>query len=215
MKLFFRNRAISSIKHTEIIKLIELKAKKSPESASRLFNYLSDLWKFATMRDYCDFNIITNLDKKYIIPSRIVKYYAKITDKNILAELANAIFYLYKGDYSTRNALRFVLHLPLRAENLVNLKWVYIDFKNKILTIPRNLMKSKDPNLPNFKIPLTPQVIKILNEQKLFTSKIYVFKTSGYQDTPINSETSNRALQRMGFNDESRGRKIRLYSFRV
>ncbi len=213
VKPFFKGRVIASIKHPEIIKLLELKAKRSPESASRLFNYLNDLWKFATMRGYCDFNIIANLDRKYIIPPRRAKHYPKIVDPAILSELTNAI-YSYKGDYSTRNALRLVLHLPLRAENLVSLKWEYVDFEAKMLTIPRHLMKSKDPNLPDFKMPLTPQVIEILNEQKLFTGEIYVFKTSGYKDTPINPETPNRALQRMGFNDESRGRKIRLHGFR-
>jgi integrase len=213
VKPFFKGRLISSITHPEIVKLLEMKAIKALESANRIFTYLNNLWQYATMKGYCDFNIIANIHKKTILPTPKVKNYSKITDTEILKELVNSI-YTYKGDYSTKNALKFVLHLPLRALNLVNLKWDYIDFDNRLLTIPRNLMKLKDINLSDFKMPLTPQVIEILQEQKLFSDGQYVFKTSGYADAPISPETPNRALERMGFNDETMGRKIRLHGFR-
>jgi integrase len=213
VKPFFKGRLISSITHPEIVKLLEMKAIKAPESANRIFTYLNNLWQYATMKGYCEFNIIANIHKKTILSTPKVKNYSKITDPKILKELVNSI-YTYKGDYSTKNALKFVLHLPLRALNLVTLKWDYIDFENRLLTIPRELMKLKDINLSDFKMPLTPQVIEILQEQKLFSDGQYVFKTSGYTDAPIHPETPNRALERMGFNDEAMGRKIRLHGFR-
>ncbi len=213
VKPFFKGRLISSIKHPEIVKLLEMKAIKAPESASRLFQYLNNLWQFSTMKGYCDFNIIANIHKKTILTPTKKKNYPKITDTQTLKELIQAI-YSYKGSYSAKNALKFVLHLPLRADNLANLKWEYIDLDKKLLTIPRHLMKAKDENMPDFEMPLTPQVIEILEEQRLFASGTFVFKTDGYADVPIHPETPNRALQRMGFNDESIGRKIRLHGFR-
>lgn len=213
VKPFFKGRLISSIEHPEIVKLLEMKAIKAPESASRLFQYLNNLWQYATMQGYCKFNIIANIHKKTILKPRKKKNYAKITDIKILKELINKI-YNYQGEYSTKNALKFVLHLPLRANNLINLRWEYIDFQNKILTIPRHLMKAKDENMPDFIMPLTHQVIEILEEQKLFTSGAFIFQANGYADEPISAETPNRALERLGFNDESIGRKIRLHGFR-
>ena len=213
VKPFFKGRLISSIKHPEIVKLLEMKAIKAPESASRLFQYLNNLWQYATMKGYCDFNIIANIHKKTILTTQKKKNYSKITDPEALKELIQAI-YTYKGGYTTKNALKFVLHLPLRANNLINLKWEQIDFDKNILTIPRNLMKAKDENMPDFIMPLTHQVIEILEEQKLFASGTFVFKTDGYADVPISSETPNRALERMGFNDEAIGKKIRLHGFR-
>jgi integrase len=141
----------------------------------------------------------------------------KITDLEILKELVNAI-YNYNGGYSLRNALKFVLHVPLRAENLCNLKWSYIDFEKNILTIPREEMKLKNINLEDFKMPLTNEVIAILNEQKQIQTKFtdlkeYVFLGTNHTD-PINKESPNRALERLGFNDEKRGCKIRLHGFR-
>lgn len=213
VKPFFKGRLISSIKHPEIVKVLELKAIRAPESASRLYTYLNNLWQFATMKGYCDFNIIANIHKKTVLTPPQKKNYPKITEPTALKELIQAI-YKYKGSHTTRNALRLVLHLPLRAENLTNLKWEQIDFDKKTLTIPRKLMKVKDVNTLDFTMPLTDQVIEILNEQKLFADGTFVFKTDGCADVPISSETPNRALQRMGFNDETQGRRIRLHGFR-
>lgn len=213
VKPFFKGRLISSIKHPEVVKLLELKALKAPESASRLFQYLNNLWQFATMKGYCDFNIIANIHKKTILTPPKKKNYAKITDTETLKELIKSI-YSYKGSYSTKNALKFVLHLPLRADNLVKLRWQQIDFDKKLLTIPRHEMKIKDDKVSDFVMPLIPQVIEILEEQRLFADGIFVFKTDGYADVPISPETPNRALQRMGFNNEEAGRKQRLHGFR-
>ncbi len=213
VKPFFKGRLISTIKHPDIVKLLEMKAIKASESASRLFTYLNNLWQFATMKGYCDFNIIANIHKKTILTPQKKKNYAKITNQEALKELIQAI-YTYKGSYSTKNALKFVLHLPLRADNLVNLKWEYIDLKNKLLTIPRHDMKAKDENMPDFTMPLTDAVIEILQEQRLFATGTFIFKTDGYADAPISAETPNRALERMGFNDEAKGRKTRLHGFR-
>lgn len=213
VKPFFKGRLISTIKHPEIVKLLELKAIKAPESASRLFQYLNDLWQYSTMKGYCEFNIIANIQKKAIITAPKKKHYSKITDPTILKELIQAI-YSYKGSYTTRNALKFVLHLPLRASNLINLKWEQIDFENNLITIPRELMKAKDENMPDFIMPITKQVKEILDEQRLFATGTFIFKTDGYADVPICIETPNRALQRMGFNDEVAGKKIRLHGFR-
>ena len=209
----FINRTIASIKHPELVKILEMKSKKAPESASRLLSYLNNLWQFATTKGYCDFNIVTNIHKKSILTPRKQKHYSKITDSKTLKMLINQI-YNYKGSYSTRNALRFVLHLPLRANNLVNLKWEYIDFKKKTLTIPRNAMKVKNENMPNFVMPLTNEVISILEEQKIFSNGTFIFNADGYADVAICPETPNRALERMGFNDEVAGTKIRLHGFR-
>jgi len=209
----FKNRTIDSITHDELVKILEMKNIKAPESASRLLSYLNNLWQYATTKGYCDFNVVSNIHKASIISKRIKKHYAKITDEASLKMLVEKI-YTYKGSYSTKNALKFVLHVPLRANNLVNLKWEYIDFRNKTLTIPRQKMKVKNINIPDYKMPLTDEVISILEEQKLFSGGEYIFAADGYADEPIHTETPNRALQRMGFNDEKAGTKIRLHGFR-
>jgi len=76
-------------------------------------------------------------------------------------------------------------------------------------------MKVKNPNLPPFRLPLTEEVINILESQKeysiLYTSlKEFVFMGTD-NIKPINTESPNQALRRMGFAAE---KKQTLHSFR-
>ena len=208
----FSTRNIEEIDHTEIIIIIENKALQTPETSRRLFTYLNDLWQFAVSRKYCKHNIVADIHKKSTLPTVKKVNYPKIVDTSILSELINAL-YKYHGHYTTKNALKFVLHVPLRASNLVALRWNCIDFENATLTIPRQEMKSKDKNVDDFKLPLTDEAIAILKEQYLYTSnKEYVFVADS--GVHLNQETPNRALERLGFNDDARGRRQRLHSFR-
>ncbi len=205
----FENRNMDDISHTEIKKVIDIKAIQTPATARKLYTFLNDLWAFAVDENLCKNNVVANIRKKNLPKVKRV-HYSKIVDDGILKELIQKI-YSYHGHYSTRNALKFVLHVPLRAQNLATLKWTYIDLEKATLTIPRELMKVTDENYDDFKLPLTPHVVEILNEQYLFTShKEYVFTND--KGNHLNPESPNKALKIMGFNES--GRKQRLHGFR-
>ncbi|KAB7886425.1 tyrosine-type recombinase/integrase [Poseidonibacter ostreae] len=212
---YFKDKHIKDITKLELLHVLEEKEKTAKETASRLFNYLSNLWGYAVLKDYCEHNFLANINKNdVLIEKRVAANYEKITDEETFKELVIKI-YNYKGTVSIKNALRFVLHVPLRAHNLCNLKWEYIDFKEKILTIPRDIMKVKNPNLPPFKVPLTDEAINILKSQKEYSTLYTPLKEFVFMGTsnikPINSESPNQALRRMGFAAE---KKQTLHSFR-
>ncbi len=213
IKPILKNKHIKDIEIKDIIKILEIKQLKAREVASKIFNYLDNLFRYAVLKGYCERNILTDIRKSDIVKPKKVRHFPKITDEKILKELIVSI-YTYKGSLSLRNVMKLVLHIPLRAENLCNLKWNYINFDEQSLTIPRNEMKVKNDNLDDFKIPLTNEVINILNEQKLFTGhQEYIFLGRDNR-SPINKESPNKALKILGFNDEEKGRKIRLHGFR-
>jgi integrase len=208
----FKNRHIKDIKHKEIVDLIKNKQRATEETANRIYRILEKIWKFAVTCGYCENSVFMNIDKESIIHKRVKKHYPKITDEKILKEFVNSI-YNYHGSHIIRASILFAIHLPLRAENLCNLKWEYIDFDKKLLTIPRELMKAKNPNLPDFIMPLTDSVINILSEIKPYTSHTeYIFTENKHK--PINPVSPNRAIERMGYNDENQGRKTRLHGLR-
>ncbi len=214
---FVRKKHIKDINIDDIIKIIDLKKLSAPEIASRLFNNLDNLFRYAVLKRYCNRNLLADIRKSDIIKARTTKNMSKITNKEILKELIQAI-YTYKGGYSLRNALKLVLHVPLRADNLCNLKWKYINFDKKIITIPRQYMKLKNINMNDFIMPLSSEVINILNEQKTIQTQYTELKEFVFlgkdNNNSINKESPNRALQRMGFNNEQKGNKIRLHGFR-
>ncbi|KAB7891547.1 tyrosine-type recombinase/integrase [Poseidonibacter ostreae] len=212
---YFENKHIKDITKLELFHVLEEKEKTAAETASRLFNYLIDLWSYAVTHEYCKYNYLANIKKKHVLTKkRTPMNYEKITDEKTFKELINSI-YSYKGMPSIRNALRLVIHIPLRASNLCNLKWEHIDFENKTLTIPRELMKVKNLNLPDFRLPLTDEVINILQEQKELMTKYtelkeYVF-IGANNIKPIAEESPNAALIRLGY---TATKKHTLHSFR-
>jgi integrase len=212
---FLKNKHIRDITKDDILKIIKIKEIQAPNVASKIFVFFKSLFNYAVFKGYVTKNIFENTKeekKNYIKPQQTI-HFSKITDEKILKELVNDI-YNYRGMHSIRNALKFVLNIPLRAENLCNLKWSYIDFDKKLLTIPRNEMKVKNINLSDFKMPLTDEVINILKEQQIFSGhQEWVFLGTNNSD-PINNESPNGALKRMGYNDERKGTKQRLHSFR-
>ncbi|MCT7464195.1 MULTISPECIES: tyrosine-type recombinase/integrase [Aliarcobacter] len=210
---YFKNKHISEITIPDVVKVLELKILQSYDVTSKIFSYLDSLFRYSVLNGLCERNILNDIKKGDIVPSRKSRHFPKITDVRIFKELVKAI-YIYKGSHSIRNALRLVLHLPFRAENVCNMKWKYIDFDKKSITIPRNQMKIKDINLQDFCLPLSDEVINILREQEQFSGhQEWVFLGTSNR-TPINSESPNKALKIMGFNDETTGRKITMHGFR-
>ena len=210
---FLKNKHIKEIAIKDVVKILEIKLLQSHDVATKIFSYLDSLFRYAVYKGYCDRNILNDIKRGDIIPSKKYRHYSKITDIDKFKELVNAI-YTYSGSHSVRGALKLVLHLPFRAENVCNLKWEYVDFEKKIITIPRSEMKIKDINLDNFRLPMSQEVGNILRDQ---------YEISGYQEwvflgtnnrSPINSESPNKALKIMGFNDEVNGKKITLHGFR-
>ena len=210
---FLKSKHIKEIEISDVVKILESKLLQSYDVSSKIFSYLDSIFRYAVLKGYCDRNILNDIRKGDIIPSRKSRHFPKITDIAIFKELVNAI-YTYKGSHSIRNALRLVLHLPFRAENICNMKWEYIDFDKNAIIIPRNQMKIKDINLQDFKLPLSNEVINILKEQEQISGhQEWVFLGTNNR-SPINSESPNKALKIMGFNDETTGRKITMHGFR-
>ena len=204
---------ISEIRHEDLFKAIKAKEVQTPETAKRLYQDAKLIWEFAISCGYTE--IMTPLKiRKSALPKPQIKHYAKITDESVLKELLQEIEN-YKGQPITRFMLRFVTLIPLRAENLCKLRWEQIDLEKGILTIRRSEMKVKDGNLPDFVVPLPKQAIEVLKEVHVLTGwGTWVFHGLQNIHAPINTETGNKALRIMGFNDEEAGRKQTLHSFR-
>src|SRR5690606_7235326 len=112
---FFKNIHIKDIEPKHIIKVIDIKQIQAREVALKIYNYLDNLFRYSVMQGYCSRNIMQDIRKRDILKPERVKHYSKITDEKTLKELINTI-YLYNGSHSTRNALRLVLHIPLRTD---------------------------------------------------------------------------------------------------
>lgn len=209
------SKPIGGIHHSEILKTLNIKSIVSPEITDKMLGWCKRVWSFATSHGYCEYNVIVNISRE-ILPKVKVKHYPKITDEKILGQLLRDIDN-YKGSPIVRNALRLYPYTMLRAENLTALKWEYIDFEKKILTIPRNQMKVKDKNLDDFKLPLVDTAILILRDIEEITrwgNNQYVFHGVSNFNNSLNKESCNKALRVIGYNDEAAETKQTQHSFR-
>lgn len=201
---------IGQIKHHQITDLLKEKAKETEYTAKRLKQFLGRVWLFSVTSGYCEKNIIENISDE-VLPSPKVKHIDKITDEKLLGKLLTDIDG-YTGNTVVRAALQFVTYTMLRASTLVTLKWEYVDFENKTITIPREQMKVKDQNLNNFTMPLVDQAMAVLEELKPISGwSEYIFSIDG---KPINKESGNKALRTLGYNDAAKGLKQTMHSFR-
>lgn len=221
------DKTMSSISKEEIIACIKnvpnIHLKKGhkavdnkADTARRLFGICQQLWQWAAMNSRTEENITRLIEINLIVAkSKYTRHYSKITNEKDLGELLRAIDN-YSGDgILVRNALKLLSILSLRSENLVTLRWEMINYDNMTLTIPRKEMKNKDPNLPDFTLPLPTQAIIILQDiQKITGFGKWVFH--GFKDMTkhMNAETCNKALRSLGFTDEVSGKKQTSHSFR-
>jgi len=64
---FFEDKHIKDITKLELLEVLERKEETAPETASRLFNYLSNLWSYAVLKDYCNYNFLANINKNDVL----------------------------------------------------------------------------------------------------------------------------------------------------
>lgn len=207
------NRAIKSINHIELAEIIKEIGNETPPTAKIISQLLNRIFKFAVSSGYTDFNVMANVDTKTLIPRVKVEHYGKLTEKEDLKELFKAV-YNYPFFESIKNALKLCLHIPLRAKPLSLIKWQYIDFKNRTITIPREDQKNKNKDLGNFILPLSDEVISILQDQaKLSRAYEYVFINQSF-NSHIHKDSPTQMLKRLEFKDPLTNKPITLHSFR-
>ena len=208
-----KDRGIKSITHGEIADILKETSKTTPQTAEIINQILNRVFLFAVSSGYAEVNIMANIDAKSLIPKTKVEHYAKLTERQDLKGFFNAI-YDYPHFETIKNAMKLCLHLPLRAAPLSRLKWDYVDFDRRLLTIPRAEQKIKRSEIGDFKLPLSDEVMRILEDQaKLSRAYEHIFINSHFTGH-IHKDTATNAIKGFNFRDRQTGRVVTLHSLR-
>ena len=208
-----KDRGIKSITHGEIADILKETSKTTPQTAEIINQILNRVFLFAVSSGYAEVNIMANIDAKSLIPKTKVEHYAKLTERQDLKAFFNAI-YDYPHFETIKNAMKLCLHLPLRAAPLSRLKWDYVDFNRRLLTIPRAEQKIKRSEIGDFKLPLSDEVMRILEDQaKLSRAYEHIFINSHFTGH-IHKDTATNAIKGFDFRDRQTGRVVTLHSLR-
>ena len=97
----------------------------------------------------------------------------------------------------TRALIEWQLHTMTRSNESAKARWDEIDFENKFWIIPGERMKMGREHI----IPLTPQTLSILDVLKQFRKPFseYLFPSNINPKKHINTETVNKVLRRIGY----------------
>ena len=176
----------------EIIKpLIDL---RKLETAGRLRAEISAIFDYAIVHGVTDYNPSQAVARQ--IPKKVVTHRAALINPSEVRDLLIAIDG-YRGSYQVERALKISPYLFQRPGEIRQMRWQDIFFETKEW---RYLVTKTGIN---HIVPLSTQVIAILEEMKEFSGKSeYVFPSINSNDKPISDGTINRALRKLGYSGE-------------
>ncbi|EOM2601870.1 tyrosine-type recombinase/integrase, partial [Escherichia coli] len=97
---------------------------------------------------------------------------------------------------STRCLIEWQLLTLVRPSEASGTQWAEIDLENKLWTIPAGRMKAKREHI----VPLSVRALDILEIMKPISAhREYVFPSRNNPKQPMNSQTANAALKRIGY----------------
>ena len=193
---FIGKVSITELKKNDILDIIKrIKKKGTHETARRVLSLVKGILDYGVDRELLEYSVASTIKPSKEIGKKIEKHYPVITDPKKLQALLLAIDE-YPGDFTTRQALRIMPHVALRAGNIRFAEWCEIDFDKRIWYIPAEKMKMKEKHI----VPLTNIVIDILKETYAFSGDgRYIFPSTTYKDRPLSENTLNVALRRLGY----------------
>lgn len=197
-----KNKKISKIKKADILSLLEkipnirLKndtksTQNKSETIRKVLILTREIFRFALHNDYISINPADAIDSKQIVPKREVQHFKAELDIDELRKI-----YCLIDEYPselTKNALKFLMLTALRAGNIRNLVWKWVDLKKGVIVFPAEIMKNRD----EFRLPLTNTLKNVLNTQKELTESEFVFPSPIAPSKRMSENTLRFALKRM------------------
>ena len=190
------HRKIKELKRNELVELIknlELKDKRGDgyETKSKTFGILKNILKFVSIEGLIDDYTSPLADLEFgdfFKDKHEVKHHRFITDATELKSFLTAIN-SYKNEL-VKSALKFGIYTALRSANVRNLRWEWLDFSKKLITIPANEMKMKR----EFILPMSSQVEAILKSMDKTCELVF-----SHNEKPMSDSTLNKAIKILGF----------------
>lgn len=184
---------VSKISAPRVIKILRpIEAKGSLETVKRLNQRLNEIMTYAVNTGKIYANPIQNIkaafkkpkpqNMKTIPPSELPK---------LAQDIASASL-----NKTTRCLIEFQLHTMTRPAEASNALWDEICWEEKLWVLPAEKMKMNREHI----IPLSDYCLDLLKHVKsLDRNSRYIFASPSTNKKPMNSQTVNAALKRMGY----------------
>lgn len=194
---------VQVLKARTIIEALEpIKARGALETVRRLVQRINEIMIYAVNTGLIDANPASGVGmafekpKKQNMPTLRPEELPKLMRSLIMSNLS----------VQTRCLIEWQLLTLARPSEDSGSRWDEIDLEAKLWIIPAERMKAKREHI----VPLSPQALEILNVMKPISAhREHIFPSRNDPKLPMNSQTANSALKRLGY-----GRKLVAHGLR-
>ncbi|HIE9408618.1 TPA: integrase domain-containing protein [Klebsiella pneumoniae] len=184
---------VQEIKARTIVEALEpIKARGALETVRRLVQRVNEIMIYAVNTGLIDTNPASGVGmafekpKKQNMPTLRPEELPKLMRSLVMSNLS----------VPTRCLIEWQLLTLVRPSEASGAKWAEIDLNTKLWTIPAERMKAKREHI----VPLSQQALDILEVMKPISAhREHVFPSRNDPKQPMNSQTANAALKRIGY----------------
>ncbi|MFB4341172.1 integrase domain-containing protein [Pantoea sp. CS_6] len=184
---------VQQIKARKLVETLDpIKARGALETVRRLVQRINEIMIYAVNTGLLDANPASGVGmafekpKKQNMPTLRPEELPKLMRSLVMSNLS----------VSTRCLIEWQLLTLVRPSEASGARWAEIDLDAKVWTIPAERMKSKREHV----VPLSPQALEILEVMKPISAhRKHVFPSRNDPKQPMNSQTANAALKRIGY----------------
>jgi len=184
---------VQEIKARTIVEALEpIKARGALETVRRLVQRINEIMIYAVNTGLIDANPASGVGmaferpKKQNMPTLRPEELPKLMRSLAMSNLS----------VPTRCLIEWQLLTLVRPSEASSTRWEEINIESRLWTIPAERMKAKREHL----VPLSSQAIGILEIMKPISAhREYVFPSRNDPKQPMNSQTANAALKRIGY----------------
>ena len=187
---------VSELKAPQLIAALEpVRARGALETLRRLTQRVNEIMKFAINTGLLEANPASCIGQVFEKPKRT---HMPTIRPERLQELVQRIE-TTNLNQMTRYLVKWQLLTLVRPGEAAGTMWSEIDTEKRLWTIPAERMKKKREH----QVPLTDEMLWLLKQvAPLSRHSLFVFPGRCSQYSPMNSETVNKALRRMGYTGE-------------
>jgi len=184
---------VQEIKARKLVEALEpIKARGALETVRRLVQRINEIMIYAVNTGLIDANPASGVGmafekpKKQNMPTLRPEELPKLMRTLMMSNLS----------VPTRCLIEWQLLTLVGPSEASGARWVEIDFVNKLWKIPAARMKAKREHI----VPLSSQALNILDIMRTISShREYLFPSRNNPNKPMNSQTANAALKRIGY----------------
>lgn len=184
---------VQEIKARTIVEALEpIKARGALETVRRLVQRINEIMIYAVNTGLIDANPASSVGvafekpKKQNMPTLRPEELPKLMHSLVMSNLS----------VPTRCLIEWQLLNLVRPSEAFGARWAEIDLNAKLWTTPAERMKAKRDHI----VPLSPQALEILDVIKpISVHRENIFPSRNDPKQPMNSQTANAALKRIGY----------------